>query len=129
MENVDYSELKLPVGRPPEEQMEERIDLKPYIREQKLIKRWGAFFKFWEQVVKMKAKKAGRPKYIEYMEEFYGEVIAKFEELPEKRQLEVVRSEKPIAKLYELTNLSKPNLFHDKEENEAFYEILIDTTL
>jgi hypothetical protein len=126
---VDFSELKMPVGRPPEDQLEERKDLKPYIRERKFVRRWGAFFTFWESFIITKAKRAGKLKYIEYAQEFYGEVIAKFEELSDELQDEVISSEKPIARLYELTNLSKPTLFHSKDDNEAFEEILMETTL
>jgi hypothetical protein len=124
MEDVDFSDLRLPVGRPAEDPMEERKDLTKYILERKFSRRWDKFFKEWERFIINRANSKGKPKYIEYMEEFYGEVLAKFEELSDTKQRIVSTSEYPIKQLYEFTNLSEPNLFHDLEDNEEFLDIL-----
>lgn len=121
---VDFSELKLPVGRPPEEQMEERKDLTKYIREQQFIKRWKSFFDYWERAIRASAKRNNKPKYVDYMEEFYGEVIEKFCGLPEDTQLKVSTAVFPIDELYKQTNLSEPTLFAHKVDNDTFLELM-----
>lgn len=127
--DIDFSELKLPVGRPEEGTQEERIDLKEYLREASFQRRWSAFFLFWEGVIISKATKINKPKYISYMEEFYGEVLGKFSELPIGKQKTVLADQFPINKLYELTNLSEPLLFEDPKDNQDFVEVLKTDTL
>tara|TARA_R100000656_G_scaffold63175_1_gene48584 strand:+ start:438 stop:821 length:384 start_codon:yes stop_codon:yes gene_type:complete len=126
MEEVDFSELKLNVGRPTEEKLE-RIDLKPYMLDAGFQRRFNKFFSPWEGIIKGKAKH--RKKYIANMEEFYGEVLEKFEGLPNGKRRRVIAAETPINLIYQLTNLSLPNVFHDKDDNDYFIQELKMTGL
>lgn len=126
MEGVDFSELKLKVGRPTEEKLE-RIDLKPYMLESNFRRRFNRFYRPWEGIIKGKAKH--RSKYITNMEEFYGEVLEKFQGLANGQKRQVAASDRPIKRLYELTNLSLPNVFHDKDDNDYFIQELKLTKL
>lgn len=128
MEEIDFSELKLPVGRPEEGSEIERKDLTAYITEQQFIRWWSDYFGFWDQVVRQKAKRHDKLKYVDYMEEFFGEVIDKFQSLSVEQQKSVSGANYPIRKLYELTNLSTPNLFHDQDDNDYFLRVMKTAT-
>lgn len=125
---VDVSTLKMKVGRPQEDNLE-RVDLKPYLVQASFRRRFKKFYDFWDQTATRKAVNVGKLKYLVNAEIFFGEVIDKFLGLPEGTQREVGGSAYPIRMLYELTNLSKPNLFDKKQDNKDFYEILLNTEL
>lgn len=118
---VDFSELKIKAGRPVEDNVE-RMDLVPYLVEAQFKRKFKKFFSEWERFILVKA--GSRRKYVNNMEEFYGEVIEKFSGLSTDVQRLILQSNTPIGELYNITNLSKPNLFHDKEDNDNFIKIL-----
>lgn len=134
MKDIDYSELKAPVGRP-EEGEEQRIDLRPYLVDKKFERRFTPFFEFWDKVVNNKTVNEFRPKaeggetivvnkYRENMETFYGEALEKFSELSSGRKVEVLNSKHPIDLLFNLTNLTEPNVFPNEQDNKDFISYL-----
>ena len=127
-EDIDFSELKSDVGRPSEEAIK-RIDLKPYLVESEFQRRFDRFYSNWETIIEAKAQSRNKAKYIGYMEEFYGEVIEKFSLLGKGGKRIVLSSENPIAALYRLTNLSRPKVFHKKEDNTYFITEMLKTPL
>jgi len=115
-------ELKLPVGRPQEDTVE-RIDLTGYMISAKFRRKVITFFKFWDKVVEKKC--GGNQHYIHNMENFFGEILDKFEEIPNNKQVELFTAEAPFKMLSELTNLRLPEVFPKKEDSEDFIQIFL----
>jgi len=117
-----YDELKMPVGRPMEFSLPQQ-DLKGYIVSAKFRRKVMAFFEFWDKVVITKSH--GDNFYVANMENFFGEILDKFEEVPSTRHKELLNSKEPFRMLSELTNLRLPTVFPKKEDNDDFIEIFL----
>jgi hypothetical protein len=117
-----FEELKTPVGRPMEYNIPQQ-DMGGYIISSKFRKKVIAFFKFWDEVVKNKAR--GKDMYVANMENFFGEILDKFEEVPSTRHTELLNSEAPFKMLTELTNLRLPTVFPIPQDNKDFIEIFL----
>lgn len=123
MEEVSLNGLKIPVGRPSEDSIE-RQDLTGYMLSAKYRRKVMAFFKYWDDVVKAKAK--GKSSYIHNMENFFGEILDKFEELPVEKQRESFVMDEPFRMLSKLTNLKLPEVFPSKKDNDEFLKIFLN---
>ena len=146
--------MKSEVGRPTEDNVV-RQNLKHYKRELRFKKKLSEVFEFWRGIVVKKAEghsKAvsmgrkylatrervfgGNPpktaltynKYIDNMDELYGEIIDKFLVLPNKRQKRVLKSKYPIRDISKLTNLKFKEVFPSIEDNQDFEAILLSTS-
>lgn len=118
-----FEDLKMPVGRPLEA-IERKQDLTGYMVSAKFKKQVTKFFKYWDRVVANKAKKNSF--LVHNMENFYGEILDKFEELSEEQQLNIFNVEKPFKLISESTNLKLPTVFNSKEDNRDFIEIFLN---
>lgn len=114
--------LKIPVGRPQEDNLQ-RQDLSGYIISARFRRKVIKFFKFWDEVVLAKSK--GNNMYVANMENFFGEILDKFEEIPSTRREELLNSETPFKMLSELTNLRMPVVFSSKIDNKDFIKIFL----
>lgn len=117
-----FDELKTPVGRPMEFNLPQQ-DLTGYILSSKFRKKVIAFFEFWDKAVASKSR--GDNMYVANMENFFGEILDKFEEVPSNRHPELLKSEEPFKMLSELTNLRLPTVFPIKQDNDDFIEIFL----
>lgn len=124
----EFDTLKMEVGRPTEETIETK-NLKPLRLDGRFQRRFNEFFNYWDRLVTTKANRIGKQKYRSNMEEFYGEILEKFEGLSNSKKKVVLGASKPLKKLYKLTNLSEPNVFHNEEDNEFFINELKETKL
>lgn len=119
-----FDDLKIPVGRPLET-IEKKQDLTGYMVSSKFKKEVTKFFKFWDRVV---ANKAGKQTFhVHAMENFFGEILDKFEELSDKQQRKIISKDikQPFKLISESTNLKLPNVFPIKEDNDDFLEIFL----
>lgn len=119
-----FEELKMPVGRPLEA-IERKQDLTGYMVSAKFKKQVTKFFKYWDRVVANKAKKNSF--LVHNMENFYGEILDKFEELDGNKQRGIVEKEikQPFKVISESTNLKLPNVFSIKQDNDDFIDIFL----
>lgn len=115
-------EIKNRVGRPTEDNIV-RQDLTGYKISAKFRRKVVEFFNFWDKAVLAKAK--GKKSYVRNMEEFFGELIDKFEELGMGKQVEVLHSEAPFKMIKESTNLRFPEVFPTKKDNDEFIEVVL----
>lgn len=122
METITLEDIKAPVGRP-EGSTEARNDLTEYMLSAKFKRHVTKFFNYWDQVVKAKAK--GKQLYISNMENFFGEILDKFEELPKESQLNSLKMQEPFRMLSESTNLKLPEVFPNKRDSRDFIEIFL----
>ena len=115
-------DLKIPVGRPTEDSVV-RQDLTGYMLSAKYRRQVVAFFKYWDSVVLIKSK--GKEILVHNMENFFGEILDKFEELPLQKQHESFTTKFPFKMLSELTNLRLPEVFPGKQDNKDFINIFL----
>lgn len=115
-----FEDLKVPVGRPMEFNVPQQ-DMQGYLLGAKFKKQLTKFFKFWDKAVITKSH--GDQFYVSNMENFFGEILDKFEEIP--NQQELLSTEYPFKMLSELTNLKLPTVFPDKQDNKDFIEIFL----
>ena len=114
--------LKIPVGRPIEH-TSERLDLTGYMLSSKFKKKVALFFKYWDNVV---INKAGKQKFlIHNMENFFGEILDKFEEMPRRKQNECFIVKEPFRLINESTNLRLPKVFPTEQDNKDFISIFL----
>jgi hypothetical protein len=143
--------LRNDVGRPPEDILV-RQNLKHYRRELKFKKKLSEVFKFWWEIVVKKAEghtklvkmskkyqekrkkvfgdnpprtAVKHNRFIDNMDELYGEIIDKFLLLSNTKQKRVLKSKHPIKLIFKLTNLSFKEVFPEEEDNKDFQEILL----
>lgn len=114
-------QIKVPAGRPVEDNTE-RIDLTEYMLSSKFQKKLNQFYNYWYSVVK---KKTSNKHLVSNMENFYGEIIDKFEELPRGKRELILVSEAPFKLISESTNLKLPTVFESKQDNKDFIEIFL----
>lgn len=117
-----YEDLKIPSGRPVEDSVE-RKDLTGYMVSSKFKKQVAKFFKYWDIVV---ANRAGRDEFLVHnMENFFGETLDKFEEMPESKQRQCFIVEEPFRLISESTNLKLPKVFQNEQDNKDFISIFL----
>ena len=116
-----FEQIKIPAGRPVEDNTE-RVDLTEYMLSSRFQKRLNAFYNYWYEVVK---KKTSNPHLISSMENFYGEIIDKFEELPRGTREALFLAEHPFKVISESTNLKLPTVFEKEEDNKDFIELFL----
>lgn len=117
-----YEDLKIPSGRPVEDSVE-RKDLTGYMLSAKLRNQVVKFFKYWDRVV---ANRAGKDVFLVHnMENFFGEILDKFEEMSESKQRQCFTIKEPFRLISESTNLKLPKVFQNEQDNKDFISIFL----